>query len=363
MKKVRKRIVLTLVCAVLLFGIVMFASYFSVLRAVFSLTRIDDYPIYSITYQGDYDFDDFLKTGARTNADIESFVTDKLKTKWIPFNLTEQGDSCSAFVARTEEGDVIYGRNFDWTYSPTLQVFANPSNDYASVSTVDLSYLGYDEDNLPDDSFLNKFMTVAGPYLPFDGMNENGVAISFLAVTDESIPPYDANKVSLTNVTAIRLVLDKAASVEEAITLLQSYNMSFEGEGGQPVHFLIADATGDSAIIEYWDDELQVIRSEEPFQCVTNYIVYDGLNVPEDGIGETGNEFVRYDTIYQYLLEKDGVISEQEAIDLLISVAGTDRTPPNQSPTQWSVVYNLTKGTGMIFAGGSDDNIHTFSLS
>ena len=36
---------------------------------------------------------------------------------------------------------MVYGRNFDWQYSPALLLFTNPPDGYASVSMVDIEYL------------------------------------------------------------------------------------------------------------------------------------------------------------------------------------------------------------------------------
>ena len=68
-------------------------------------------------------------------------------------------------------------------------------------------------------SFFDCFLTLAAPFLPFDGMNEKGLAIALLAVP-EAEAPYNPDKIMLNTTTAIRLVLDKAANVEEAIELL-----------------------------------------------------------------------------------------------------------------------------------------------
>lgn len=77
---------------------------------------------------------------------------------------------------------------------------------------------------MPDKFSPNSFHTLAAPYLPFDGINEKGVAIALLAVPEAEVS-YSADKVTLSTTTAIRLVLDKAANVDEAIDLLKQYNI------------------------------------------------------------------------------------------------------------------------------------------
>lgn len=122
--------------------------------------------VYTMTYYGDYGFDEFLETGAESDKDIETFVTRRL-LKGLPIELNAADAGCTSFVSRNENGDVIFGRNFDFTYAPMLQIYTNPDNGYASISTVNLSYAGYSEDNLPSSGIgLNNFLTLAAPYLP-----------------------------------------------------------------------------------------------------------------------------------------------------------------------------------------------------
>lgn len=293
--------------------------------------------VYTMTYDGDYGFDAFLEIGASSDADIEAFVTKRL-LKGLPIELNVSDAGCTAFVSRNEEGDIIYARNFDFLYAPFLQVYTNPDNGYVSVSTVNLSFAGYGEGNLPSSgiSFQN-FLTLATPFLPFDGMNEKGVCIALLAVPEVWMID-DPDKITLNTTTAIRLVLDKAATIDEAVELLRKYNIYFSGD--VTCHFLIADATGKSVIVEYYDNGLQVVESDTDYQIASNFIAYHGLN-----IGEGYTEFDRYDAVEKVLLNNNTVTMED--CEKLLNTVGiydgeTDKL-------QWSVVYNLTDKTGRIW--------------
>lgn len=320
------------------------------LRSLFSLKKVDDYGMYQMTYYGDYGFDEFLEVGADCDADIEAFVTKKL-LKGLPIDLGVTGDGCTAFTVKNEEGDILFGRNFDFLYAPSLQVFTAPDQGYASVSTVNLTFAGYSEDHLPDGSLLDRFLTLAAPFLPFDGMNEKGLAIALLAVP-EAQAPYDPDRITLNTTTAIRLVLDKAATVDEAVELLRQYNIYFSGDIN--CHFLIADASGRSVIVEYWDHGLQVVEADEEYQIASNFIAYQGLN-----IGEGYTEFERYDRVQNAIEASGGILSETQAVQLLTDVGVWDG---NVDKLQWSVLYNLTTGSGTIFANRKADHALDFSI-
>lgn len=345
------RVALTVIgVALLILLVAALVLFWNEMRSLMSLKKLDGYGLYQMTYYGDYGFDEFLKVGAGSDADIEAFVTKHL-LKGLPIDLGVTGDGCTAFAVKNESGEVLFGRNFDFDYAPSLQVYTKPEHGYASVSTVNLTFAGYSEDCLPDGSVFDRFLTLAAPFLPFDGMNEKGLAIALLAVP-EARPPQDPEKVTLNTTTAIRLVLDRAATAEEAVELLRQYNIYFSGD--ITCHYFIADANGNSLIAEYLDGELQTVETDREYQIASNFIAYDGLN-----IGEGYTEFERYDRV-QAVIEANGcVLGEEGAIGLLADVGvwdgGTDKL-------QWSVLYNLTSGEGEIFAHRETGNITEFHL-
>lgn len=344
------KIAAALLAVVIVLAGVALALFWNELRSLSTLEKLDDYGMFRMIYYGDYGFDEFLQVGAEKDSDIEAFVTKRL-LKGIPIDLGVTGDGCTAFVTRNEKGEVIYGRNFDFAYSPSLQVFTKPDHGYASVSTANLSFAGYEKGYLPDGMRLQSFFTLAAPYLPFDGMNEKGLVIALLAVPQAHLD-FDEEKVTLNTTTAIRLVLDRAATVEEAVELLKNYNIYFSGD--ITCHYLIADASGKSVIVEFWDGALQTVTTEEPYQVASNFIAYQGLN-----IGEGYDEFERYDAVKEAIQENNGVLSTEQAIDLLKEVGIRDGV---EDKLQWSVVYNLSTLEGTIFAHRNTDNRVDFAI-
>lgn len=349
-KKIVLRVLTSIGMTLLILLAMTLILFWNELRSLMSLKKVDDYGMYQMTYYGDYGFDEFLEVGATSDADIETFVTTRL-LKGLPIDLGVTGDGCTAFVTQNENGDILFGRNFDFTYAPSLQLYTTPQNGYASVSTVNLAFAGYSADYLPSGLNFDNFLTLAAPFLPFDGMNEKGIAIALLAVP-EAQPPYNADNVTLNTTTTIRLVLDKAATTEEAIELLQQYNIYFSAD--VTCHYLISDANGHSVIVEYYDNALQVVETDEKYQIASNFIAYHNLN-----IGEGFTEFERYDIVQNTIEANDGVLNEDKAIGLLAEVGVADR---ETDKLQWSVLYNLTTGNGQIFAHRKIDNIIEFHL-
>ena len=321
------------------------------IRSLLSLKKVDPFPLYQMTYFGDYGFDDFLKKGAKSDKDIERFVTKRL-LKGLPINLGVIGDGCTAFVVKTENNETLFCRNFDFTYSPSLQVKTKPRHGYASVSTVNLTYAGYSKDNLPKVLGMNSFLTLAAPYLPFDGINEKGLAIALLAVPEVHAPNSDS-KITLNTTTVIRLVLDKAKTIEEAVNLIKQYNVYFSG--GVECHYLIADATGKSVLVEFWDNDVKTVSSTCDYQIASNFVAYNGIN-----LGEGYTEFDRYDAVKKEIERSDHTLTIPVAVDLLSKVGVYDEDGTDK--LQWSVIYNLNELNGEIFCNRKIHNIKQFSM-
>ena len=349
-KKILRRTGITLLIVVLVITVTAVILFWNELRSLSSIKKIDDYGMFQMTYYGDYGFDEFLLKGAANDGDIEDFVTKRL-LKGLPIDLNVTGGGCTVFQTQNENGDIIFGRNFDFSYSPSMQVLTRPKNGYASVSTVNLSFAGYSKDKLPSGLNFKSFLSLAAPFLPFDGMNEKGLAIALLAVPEAS-PPFDENKIMLNTTTSIRLVLDKAATVDEAVALLKQYNIYFSG--GINCHFLIADSSGKSVLVEYYGNELQVVTTDKPYQIATNFIAYNGLN-----IGEGFDEFERYEKV-KTAIAVNGFLTEEQTIALLAEVGVMNG---DEDKLQWTVIYNLSKLDGVIFAHRNTEKLNYFRLT
>lgn len=337
-------IVLLLVCGGVVF------LFRSEIVSLLSVDQMDSSPFYSMTYSGDYGFDEFLKVGAESDDEIERFVTRRL-LKGVGLNLGNMEGGCTAFSAKTQEGEAVLGRNFDSANGSVLQLKTTPDDGFASISTVDLNYAGYTAEALPKGLSPDLIPILAAPYLPFDGLNEKGVAIALLTVP-KAQPPVDSGKITLNTTTAIRLVLDKAASVDEAVSLLSDYNLYFSS--GINCHYLISDSTGKSVLVEFWKGKLQTVEPSESYQVASNFVAYDGLK-----LGEGFDEFQRYEKVTTTLESGGGKISEDNAISLLGQTGASGRV---EQQLQWSVLYNLQELGGKIFVHGDTKNIWTFLL-
>jgi hypothetical protein len=286
-----------------------------------SIKKIDEYPLYTMTYYGDYGFDEFLKKG-------HTDITAKAVTI----------EGCSCFAALNRDGNKIHGRNHDWEPSSSVIFFTDTPKGYPTIS---MTVGWYVDAYLADPSEENARMLLSLPYLTLDGINEHGVVISGQNVSGEWV--HDPNKISLTALEIRRMVLDYAHDLNEAVALIRQYN-NLSSEGNK---LLVSDAYGDSAIIEYFDGKVNVIRNQEPWQVSTNFLVkYE----PPDSILDI---CWRYANIYLGLQSHNGLVTHPIAMDILSTA---------YNHTQRSAVYNMTTGKVTLCVGGKYGKIHKLFL-
>lgn len=190
---------------------------------------------------------------------------------------------------------------------------------------------------------------MAALYAPLDGMNDKGLAVSVNMIEDRATINQDTGKPDLTTTTAIRLLLNKAANVDEAINLHRQYGM--HASMGMMVHFAIGDNTGRGVVVEYVDN--QMVVTETP--VVTNFYLAEGS---KHGIGSQQSH-ERYDILTQTLKDRTAMTAE-EVRDALDSVS-KDNFNEFES-TEWSAVFNLNTGVAHYYHRENYSNRYTFSI-
>lgn len=369
LSKLLRRIACALAALVIALAVAVFALWHNELATLASFQKLSDRDevhrdgaVYQINFSGDYSFDEFLSQGGASNdAELISFVTRSITKGIIPMHIKTSSIACSAFTADTQSGDRVFGRNYDFSATNTAIVYTNPGEGrHASYSTIDLSFLGLDADK-DVETIGQKFLTLAAPYVPLDGINDAGVACGiFMSYQGEGKgTPTDTqtDRPDITSTTLLRLILDYADSVEDAVALAQQYDL--HDSASSCFHYMVADATGRSAILEWvgtdadhdtdgaqrqlnvlWNDT-DALSDSADWQVVTNFIktpgYYDGTSAEMKGLD-------RYEHLAAALRETDGIVADKDAaMDLLASVGRrTWNNDDSNSNTVHSVVYDLT---------------------
>lgn len=376
-KKVVLGIAITLLALVLILAIIVFAVWHNEISTVASMKLVRDRndahldgAVYTMHVKGGFYLEDFIEQGGvKSDSELIDFITGNITKGLIDMSISDPEIGCSSFTAKSESGDVLFGRNYDFSKTNTCIVFTEAQEGrHATISTVDLQFLGMDvEQNV--EGLMNKITCLAAPYAPLDGINDAGVSCGIYMTYqggDETVSTdQNTDKPDFTSTTLLRLILDYADNVQEAVEIASSYDLHDSAKTSY--HYMVADASGKSAILEwvagtdatdndgakrelkvtYNDDDAHIgdVEAASDYQVITNFVIqpgyYDG-SAPEEKKG-----YDRYVRIYEELDKTNGVVKDEQAAMDVLSIVGR-RTWDNDDDngcTVHSVVYNLTDKT------------------
>lgn len=114
---------------------------------------------------------------------------------------------------------------------------------------------------------MTNAMALMSPYFTTDGMNEYGVAMSVLDCGLAWLPEKN-DAPTMVTCSMIRMILENAKNVDEAVELFKNYNISSEKPNH---HFMIVDASGKSVVMEDTRDGIAAVDTD----IVTNFDLYD----------------------------------------------------------------------------------------
>lgn len=354
--------------------------------------------VYEMTMDGGYYFDEFIEQGGVSNDDdLIQFIVDNITKGIIPISMRAPEVGCSSFTVIDENGNNLFGRNYDFASTSSLILHTNPGNGrHASISSVDLQFLGLGDGI---DGLMDKLTAIAAAYAPLDGMNDAGVScgiyMSYQGPGDESYSTdQQTDKPDLTSTTMLRMILDYADDVDEAVELVKKYD--FHDSANSSFHYMVADASGKSAILEwvneeatdstdidgtkrvlkvYYNDKDEMLGEDEAknnFQYITNFIVTPGYYANENQEDMKGLDRYNYikNTINPDGTNSEGKFSKEKSLNLLKDLGrrkwnqtvGSD----SNNITVWSVLYDLDNLEATWISNEEFDeegSVFTFSLN
>ncbi len=347
-----------------------------------------DGAVYRMNVKGGFFLDKFIRQGGvKSDQELISFITDNITKGLIDMGLSESEISCASFTARKPDGNVLFARNYDFSKTNTCIVFTEANNGrHASVSTIDMQFIGIDTDK-GIKGLMDKITVLAAPYVPLDGMNDAGVSCGiYMTYQGEETVPTNQNtdKPDFTSTTLLRLILDYADNVDEAVEIAKSYDLHDSAKTSY--HYMVADASGKSAILEwvgntdisdndgekrklivtYNDNDTHIGEREgtSNFQWITNFIIQPGYYESDD----VKPGYDRYEEIYNRLSATDGIVEDEwAAMNILAAVGRRNwKNDDKNGCTVHSVVYNLTEKTVLWVSNenyGDESAVFKFSMN
>ncbi|TVQ95826.1 MAG: linear amide C-N hydrolase [Deltaproteobacteria bacterium] len=262
---------------------------------------------------------------------------------------------CTRAVYHGDEGLVLTGRSMDFSVPIDTNLWVFPRG---MERTTDAG-----PNPVRWTSRYGSIVAGAYDFSSSDGLNERGLAANLLWLGNAGFPePSDRPALAVS--AWVQYFLDNFATVEEAVAFFRDdpfdvVTDEIPGQGRLAVlHLSISDASGDSAIFEYIDGELQIHHSRE-YRVMTNeppfaqqlalvgYWQQVGGAVFLPGTNRAADRFVRasfyIDAVPRHA---DAAI----AVPIVMSVMRNTSVPygfttpdrPNNSTTRWRVVIDHT---------------------
>jgi choloylglycine hydrolase len=235
----------------------------------------------------------------------------------------QSADACTTFFI-CKKGEMIFGRNYDWvsgsgmvcTNQRGLQKTSLPTGDGNTIYWVS--------------AYGSITFNQWGKEFPMGGMNERGLVVELMWLSETQYPEADSRS-AMDCLQWIQYQLDRSATINDVIA--SDAMLRIASKGTAPLHYLIADATGHAAVIEFLDGKMVVHKDDNlPVAALAN-------DIYNESVAQTAKSSIpdRFATacsmVTRYEKQDINVPVVDYAFDILHTVA--------QPNTQWSIVYDL----------------------
>lgn len=226
---------------------------------------------------------------------------------------------CTTFVLKTKKG-LYFGRNLDWVSDLGLAII-NQRN----VTKTSLVFP-------PEKSieWTSKYGSVTfnqfGKEFPFGGINEKGLVVEIM-VSEAEYPDNDERPV-VNELQWVQYQLDNCSSIKE---VLATEKLIRVGQTHENLHYLICDAQGNTAVIEFIAGKMVSYTNDDmPVPVLENDLYEKSL---EHSKNQTSCRFTKALDMIEKYSGADG----QSAIDYCYKILEEVALS-----AEWSIVYDIT---------------------
>lgn len=316
-------------------GICVGIMFKPLVKAASSVTQLDE-GVYYMEFTGDDGFDGFIEQGGAANSqELAAYVVKFLShgiARMPQEEPQEQDFGCSTLAVKSPDGECLFGRNFDWHQARCIITKVRPKGGYSYISAFNMDFFGFGDEWKPED-FSSKYMLLASLFGALDGINEKGLAIADLTAGENEEIHQHSGKPAMTTTTAIKYLLKSAATVDEAVALLEG--IEYHSEIGCLHHLSMADASGKNVVVEWVGEKMYV--TETP--VVTNHYL-----CPENfGAGKYEGD-CRFETLEAVRDSLGGTMDQAQLLAAMAEAwqSWTDGSAIVNGGTQWTALFDLS---------------------
>lgn len=243
--------------------------------------------------------------------------------------------ACTTFVIN-KDGHIIFGRSYDWITGAGIV----NSNQRGLFKT------SLKNNNGSTISWVSKFGSITfnqyGKEFPTGGMNEKGLVVELMWLDETKYPDKD-ERPAVGVLQWIQYQLDNSASVEEVIKSDKTVRIQTRDV---PLHYLVADATGNVATIEFLEGKMVVHNGKElPFPVLTNSTYTSSAGAANNYL-KTKDEKLPENNSLERFVTACNMIQQVNANNVNTSLTDYAFSILNKVSqgdyTKWSIVYDIT---------------------
>lgn len=229
---------------------------------------------------------------------------------------------------------MIFGRNYDWITDAGM----------VCTNLKGLSKTSLKTENGETISWVSQFGSITfnqyGKEFPTGGMNEKGLVVELMWL-DETIYPRADNRPAIGVLQWIQYQLDNCATIDEVIATDKKLRIS--PTGTTPLHYLVADANGNAATIEFLNGKMVVHKgSSLSLPVLTNSIYDESVRSYKNSSTSGNNSLERFGKACTMIQQLNTGNNKKPVIDYAFDILGE---VSQGDFTKWSIVYDITNKT------------------
>ena len=242
--------------------------------------------------------------------------------------------ACTTFCIN-KNGQIVFGRNYDWVTGAGI----------VNTNQRGLFKTAVNSAHNESISWVSKYGSITfnqyGKEFPTGGMNENGLVVEMMWL-DGTVYPGTDPRPSVGVLQWIQYQLDNAATVDEVIASDTKLRITRKSA---PLHYLVADAGGNVASIEFLEGVMVVHRNETlPFPVLTNDTYASSVEtakplVDKGNVSLENNSLDRFVKTCSMVKKFNETDNNMPAADFAFSIL--DKVSQG-SFTKWSIVYDVS---------------------
>ena len=226
---------------------------------------------------------------------------------------------------------MVFGRNYDWITDAGM----------VCTNLKGLSKTSLKTENGETISWVSQYGSITfnqyGKEFPTGGMNEKGLVVELMWL-DETKYPSNDNRPVVGVLQWIQYQLDNCATIDELISTDKKLRIS--ATGTTPLHYLVADANGNVATIEFLKGKMVVHKDNDlPFTVLTNNRYDESVKSYKNSSARGNNSLERFGQACNMIQQLKSDNNTKPVADYAFDILGE---VSQGNYTKWSIVYDIT---------------------